>query len=201
MGVFLAAPRSVFMTHRPSVIVVEIGARSEGMDKGQGRSGSGASGKAATASRRRGSRSAGGGGASQESKSNSLGRAQEVLLKRMEEKLPLQLDKMRKLGKKTGHWIWWAFPSKLPGRSEPSPSTHVTEETAVEVIAKAPKVWRALLECICDLVEKNGKGVLPSIDHRRVGHFVRFWSNVHESPPWLKAVLERLAPFYGSEPP
>ena len=111
------------------------------------------------------------------------------------------LDKMRKLGKKTGHWIWWAFPSKLPGRSEPSPSTHVTEETAVEVIAKAPKVWRALLECICDLVEKNGKGVLPSIDHRRVGHFVRFWSNVHESPPWLKAVLERLAPFYGSEPP
>ena len=120
-----------------------------------------------------------------------------MLLKRMEDELPRALEQMREHGKKVGHWAWWAFPTELQGQSEPGFPTNVTKGTAAEVLARAPKVWRQTLECVCELAKKKGKRVLPSIDHGRVSFFVRFWAEVDESPPWMRKVLRVLKPIYG----
>ena len=126
-----------------------------------------------------------------------LGPAQEQLLVRMNEKLDEALMNMQQHGRKIGHWAWWAFPTEMPGKSEPGPATCVTKATANGVLERAPKIWRQLLECVCDLVEKDGKDVLPSIDHGRVEYFIRFWDEVDRRPKWMRSVLRRLKKFYG----
>mmetsp|Transcript_133615 Transcript_133615/g.415527 ORF Transcript_133615/g.415527 Transcript_133615/m.415527 type:complete len:98 (-) Transcript_133615:68-361(-) len=76
--------------------------------------------------------------------------------------------------------------------------TRVTRQTAPLLCASMPTsaAWREVLELICDLVEERGPAaVLPEIDHGRVSFFLGFWREVEESPPWMRAVCDRLAHF------
>ena len=135
-------------------------------------------------------------GSSKSKSTHHLGKEQILLLERMAEKLPDHLKYMKQFGVKQGHWAWWAFPTEMRGKSEPPPSTCVTRATAAIVISKAPRVWRDILECICQCAEKNGKNILPKIDHGRVKCFIRFWEQERNNPPWMKQVLRRLTAIY-----
>jgi hypothetical protein len=126
-----------------------------------------------------------------------LGIAQQHLLKRMREELPGSLAQMRSNGRKVGHWAWWAFPTELEGLAEPGKPTCVTRATAATLLLRAPEVWRDVLECVCELAEKDGKRALPLIDHGRVGYFIRFWEQEEGNPLWMQEVLERLKPVFG----
>jgi hypothetical protein len=135
----------------------------------------------------------------------------EALIKRQNEKCHSILNELTKHKQKTSHWAWWIFPTEMPGASEPPPATCVSsKEAAIELLARAPKEWRLVLEKIAELVRATSKkphhrmtlsGVLPSIDHGRVTFFVRFWREVQPSlPSWLHSVLTTLAEATG-EPP
>lgn len=124
-----------------------------------------------------------------------------LLLERQRTKLPSALAGLKRHRRKVGHWAWWCFPTELKGRSEPRPQTCVTTSTAAALAHHSPKVWRELLETICDLAEDSrvGKSVLPRIDHGRVTFFLKFWGNLPKgvTPSWLLSVLQRLEPFFG----
>eukprot|EP00518_Triparma_eleuthera_P014542 CAMPEP_0182473836 /NCGR_PEP_ID=MMETSP1319-20130603/24636_1 /TAXON_ID=172717 /ORGANISM="Bolidomonas pacifica, Strain RCC208" /LENGTH=321 /DNA_ID=CAMNT_0024674671 /DNA_START=30 /DNA_END=992 /DNA_ORIENTATION=+ len=100
------------------------------------------------------------------------------LVDKMSSRLPAALSELEAVGRKSGHWAWWAFPTTKKGDNEPPPATCVEEGTAWQLVEEAPKVWREVLEKICRLVEVNGMkfhGVLPSRDVDRVRYFVKFW--------------------------
>ena len=121
------------------------------------------------------------------------------LLTRQAERLPVALRELRRDGRKSGHWAWWAFPTAKAGFSEPEPTTRVTRETARVVLARAPRAWREVLEEVARLTAERGGDVLPSIDHGRVDFFCQFWPNVDGAPAWLTDVCATLAAAYGTE--
>jgi len=129
------------------------------------------------------------------------------LVQRMQRELPDRLRNLKANGRKTGHWVWWAWPTEKEGFSEPTPKTAVTRDNAGELIERAPPEWRQVLEKVCELVEgreKGFNGVLPSNDWNRIRFFVDFWNTVPESPPWLKdrvipCLREALAKSYGGD--
>mmetsp|Transcript_16237 Transcript_16237/g.48998 ORF Transcript_16237/g.48998 Transcript_16237/m.48998 type:complete len:172 (+) Transcript_16237:58-573(+) len=123
--------------------------------------------------------------------------AVQALLQRQRDRLPAILQELERYGRKHSHWAWWVFPTDLPGASEPGEPTWVTHETAHRLFQPdAPSAdWRAVLEKVCSLVEADGKGVLPRVDHGRVHHFLRFWADVDCSPSWMSRVLRRLGRF------
>lgn len=118
----------------------------------------------------------------------------ELLIKRQEGALPSAKQELRRYGRKTGHWAWWAFPTEKPGSAEPHPRTKVTVHTAPHLLSRAPPEWREVLELIADLVEKAGdiSSVIPSIDHGRIIYFIKFWRSIEETPVWLLCVCRRL---------
>ena len=122
-----------------------------------------------------------------------------TLLVRQAERLPAALRELRRDGRKSGHWAWWAFPTEKEGFAEPEPKTRVTRETARVVLARAPRAWREVLEEVARLTAERGSDVLPSIDHGRVDFFCQFWPNVDGAPAWLTDVCATLAAAYGTE--
>merc|ERR1719386_418332 len=98
---------------------------------------------------------------------NRMTRTTHLLVKRQNSKLPPALEELKRYKRKASCWAWWCFPTELKGACEPFPKTCVTTRTAAGLVHHAPKVWRELLETICDLAEDDniGKDVLPSIDH------------------------------------
>merc|ERR1712151_924580 len=101
-------------------------------------------------------------------------------------------NELKKEKRKTSCWAWWVFPTEKEGEG-----TRVTTTTAAELSTNASTVgkWRQVLETICDLIEANGKVVLPQIDHGRVHWFIKFWSHHEDSPQWMQAVCKRLDNF------
>ena len=72
---------------------------------------------------------------------------------------------MEENGRKTRHWVWWAFPTTKPGMSEMGPETCVTQQNAHFLFQFASKYWKLVLEKICELLEEKGiNAVIPSID-------------------------------------
>eukprot|EP00438_Fugacium_kawagutii_P031343 Skav215367 [mRNA] locus=scaffold1391:795354:795860:- [translate_table: standard] len=119
---------------------------------------------------------------------NALVRCQERDL----QKILAELDH----GAKESCWAWYIFPTEKAGLSDPN-QTRITSANAVD-LCKQPTAedWRRCLEKICDLLEARGKPpddhVLPSVDHGRVGWFVKFWTNYSKSPEWMLQVCSRL---------
>ena len=103
------------------------------------------------------------------------------------------MRELEKYGEKQGCWIWWIFPNDRPGMCDPY-ETYVTTVTCRCLFgdSAAEKQWREVMEKICDLVEKKGMNVLPSIDHGRVHFFLKFWKEREDVPTWLSECLERL---------
>mmetsp|Transcript_79123 Transcript_79123/g.229841 ORF Transcript_79123/g.229841 Transcript_79123/m.229841 type:complete len:131 (-) Transcript_79123:192-584(-) len=122
-------------------------------------------------------------------------RVLKALVRRQQERCPKILKELEKTGRKTSHWIWWVCPTQLPGRCDPIGS-YVTRETASLLLAsESAEQWRTVLETLCDLTEKNGKSVLPPVDHGRVHYFLRFWAHVPDKPEWMEHVLRKLDRF------
>ena len=143
------------------------------------------------------------------------------LLERMAGELPRALRELRAEGRKTSHWAWWAFPTEKEGAchrpehfivcratrlcthssgaSEPPPKTRVTRGNAPALLARAPDVWREVLEKVCSLITTQGADVLPSIDHDRVRFFVKFWSGIESAPDWLSTCVAVLMSVYDKE--
>ena len=89
------------------------------------------------------------------------------------------------------HWAWWVFPTEIVGKNDPA-ATCVTATTAEWLVAQDDGTWRQVLEKVCDLVEADGPRALPDRDHGRVHHFIRFWSGMQGTPPWMQRVCRRL---------
>ena len=123
-----------------------------------------------------------------------------ALLARQAEHCPRALRELRRDGRKSSHWAWWVFPTEKEGAAEPPPKTCVTRATASALVAAAPRAWRDALEETCRLVEADGRGVLPRIDHDRVRYFVRFWAGIRDAPAWLRAVCARLGDAFDAAP-
>jgi len=119
-----------------------------------------------------------------------------LLLQRQREHCPAALAQIHRLGRKDGHWLWWAFPCDVPGRSEPGPATCLTRATALDFLQHADVVWWDLIRLIADTASAhpNGlRGVLPDIDLPRVRNFCRFWRTFRDIPPSLQSVITDLA--------
>ena len=69
---------------------------------------------------------------------------------------------------------------------------------------EAPEEWPKVLILLCDLLEKSGKDIIPSIDHDRIRYFVRFWQDVEEIQQkehrWMIDVCERFDKIYKANP-
>ena len=90
------------------------------------------------------------------------------------------------------HWAWWVFPTEVVGANDPA-ATCLSPTTAGWLISQDDGTWRRTLEKICDLADADGTQVLPSADHGRVHHFLRFWSGIDGTPPWMQEVCRRLS--------
>jgi len=106
------------------------------------------------------------------------------------------LEEIHRLGRKDGHWLWWAFPCDVPGRFEPAPATCLTRATALDFLQHADVAWWDLIRLIADTASAHQdglRGVLPDIDLPRVRNFCRFWRSFRDIPPSLQSVITDLA--------
>jgi len=109
---------------------------------------------------------------------------------------PKILRELCRDGRKTSCWIWWVCPTEMPGMCDPE-SSCVTKRNARDLFdSEATEDWRAVLEKLCDLAELGkGMNVVPSIDHGRIHHFLKFWKDIPNMPQWMTSVLTRLDQF------
>lgn len=119
------------------------------------------------------------------------------LLKKQEKNLEDALEDLKTNETKTEHWAWWAFPTELPGASEPGEKSAISKRYANDLLKKAPPAWKKILHKICTLLEeKSFEEILPNNDDRgRVGHFVKFWrrvNNNNNNPKWMNHFLEKI---------
>ena len=121
------------------------------------------------------------------------------LCKKQEKNFGNILRELQTHRKKVSHWAWWVWPTELAGRSEPLPSTRVTQGNAHRLFYEGSPLWKDILEVFCDLCEKKTlTSVLPSrLDQGRVEYFIRFWADIRGSPLWFTDILDRLASRFG----
>ena len=114
---------------------------------------------------------------------------------------PKILQELNKYNEKRTHWIWWVFPTELPGRNELQYSgakipTYVTKGTAKTLLLSSARTteWKGILQVVCDLSKKYGfNKVFPAVkDRGRIGYFITFWTNLACSPQWLKKTCKCL---------
>jgi len=111
-----------------------------------------------------------------------------TLCGRMNSELPRARDELEEEGRKKSHWVWWAFPTEKKGENEPHPKTFVTSALVPELVKSVPKIWRSVLEKICDLCDVNDgsfDGIIPYNDWGRVKEFVKLFEKAKEIPEWL----------------
>jgi len=192
------------LSEAPAQSVCRLGSRSSKDDDGVGRPNSGETGgeKRGGVPRRLGSGrglfSARSDSASDEPRaarpvgSRRDEQALEVLLKRQRQALPNIMKELTKYNEKRGHYIWWIFPTSMPGAADPF-QTYVTNATAPALFSsETSEVWQEVLEKICEMIDASGMKVLPRIDHGRIYYFLQLWKDVPEQPEWFAAVIERL---------
>ena len=122
------------------------------------------------------------------------------MVQRQSKYLPSALEGLKEYGEKTGHYAWWLWPTAKEGFAEPEPCTRVTSETAADLLRYAPPVWRECLEFSTELIKKDGKEVIPSIDHGRIEYFIKEWEEHKCTPKWLHKVLADLRPVFLPKP-
>mmetsp|Transcript_65514 Transcript_65514/g.124994 ORF Transcript_65514/g.124994 Transcript_65514/m.124994 type:complete len:251 (-) Transcript_65514:28-780(-) len=128
-----------------------------------------------------------------ESRSDMI--AYEALVEKQRSRMKSILSELQKHGQKTSCWAWYVFPTDKAGNCDPA-NTRVTATNAARLFSgQAAETWQCVLEKVCELLEERGMNVLPRIDHGRILWFIKFWSELSESPEWMEAVLRRLRKF------
>jgi len=131
-----------------------------------------------------------------EEKKEPLDPTIQTLVNKQQLYLPNALDILNRVGKKEGHWAWWAFPGTKFGRFEGLPKTKVTFGTAQQLIDNAPDVWQQVLQRICTLITNYGYDyVIPREDWGRVAFFYDFWCCVPSLPQWMITFIPHLTTF------
>lgn len=121
--------------------------------------------------------------------------AYDALVEKQRSRMKSILSELQKHGQKTSCWAWYVFPTDKAGNCDPA-KTRVTATNAARLFSgQAAGTWQCVLEKICELLEEKGMSVLPRIDHGRVFWFIKFWSELSESPEWMGAILRRLRKF------
>eukprot|EP00747_Dinoflagellata_sp_TGD_P217071 gnl/TRDRNA2_/TRDRNA2_89516_c0_seq2.p1 gnl/TRDRNA2_/TRDRNA2_89516_c0~~gnl/TRDRNA2_/TRDRNA2_89516_c0_seq2.p1 ORF type:complete len:204 (+),score=20.35 gnl/TRDRNA2_/TRDRNA2_89516_c0_seq2:226-837(+) len=123
--------------------------------------------------------------------------AYESLVLKQEQLLGSILAELETCGRKTGHWLWWVFPTEAIGDHDPA-NTRVTTSTAIHLCynESTAELWRRVLEKICDLIEQHGHAhVLPRRHHGRIHYFILFWKDLDGTPDWMQLVCSRLDKF------
>ena len=118
-----------------------------------------------------------------------------LLLKRQLATCPGASAELRRVGRKSGHWLWWAFPCDVPGRSEPTPATFLTRANALDFLQRADVTWWNLITQIVANARVNHRGlrgVLPDIDLPRVRAFCQFWGGLIGVPSKLQLIVKDL---------
>ena len=111
------------------------------------------------------------------------------LVVRQREHLGSAMDELLCYDAKVGHWAWWAFPTPIPGQSEPQPPCYITPAMAPALLDRAPPCWKSLLECLAHLLQRRRlDDVLPARDLARFADFLAFWSEV-ACPQRIRQVL------------
>lgn len=153
-----------------------------------------------------------GGQKSKMSEKTSADTVIDALVGKQRDVFPKIIKELTTDGKKTSHWIWWVFPSEMPGTSEPGTKTYVEPKTAGQLLSKADlKSWVEILSKIDQLLtnalqspplasgNKPDKDIIPSIDHGRIKYSLEFWlvtvAQETAKHPEFKNALEALARF------
>mmetsp|Transcript_79781 Transcript_79781/g.165787 ORF Transcript_79781/g.165787 Transcript_79781/m.165787 type:complete len:288 (-) Transcript_79781:84-947(-) len=112
------------------------------------------------------------------------------------EELPSILQELEINQRKVHCWIWWVFPTEMPGMCDPK-NTSIKKSNAHKLFGEgsAEDDWRKVVEKICDLLDARGMTVLPRIDHGRIHHFLKMWQVVPNKPDWMEEALVRLEKF------
>jgi len=129
-----------------------------------------------------------------EEKKEPLDPTIQTLVNKQQLYLPNALDILNRVGKKEGHWAWWAFPGTKFGRFEGPPKTKVTFGTAQQLIDNAPDVWQQVLQRICTLITNYGYDYVI-LDWGRVAFFYDFWCCVPSLPQWMITFIPHLTTF------
>jgi DNA mismatch repair ATPase MutL len=131
---------------------------------------------------------------------------QKNLIAKQKKYFPQILDELQKNKKKTGHWIWWVFPTEMPGASEPEPKTSVQASSADYLLSNADiDAWSEILEEMYNLLNANAhagrpdSAVIPNIDHGRINYALKFWlgtvEGITKRYPRFHKALVNLAQF------
>ena len=98
-----------------------------------------------------------------------------------------------KAGNKTSHWAWWIFPTEKIGESDDL-KTSVSIDTYHQFLRNIDlDTWREILQEVA-----NEPGKMPQQDHRRIGHFCKFWSQsrLTHIPRWLPGIITTLGLYF-----
>eukprot|EP00746_Dinoflagellata_sp_MGD_P127371 gnl/MRDRNA2_/MRDRNA2_61965_c0_seq1.p1 gnl/MRDRNA2_/MRDRNA2_61965_c0~~gnl/MRDRNA2_/MRDRNA2_61965_c0_seq1.p1 ORF type:complete len:182 (+),score=28.47 gnl/MRDRNA2_/MRDRNA2_61965_c0_seq1:100-645(+) len=118
--------------------------------------------------------------------------AMDRLLEAQAERLPGIIRELER-GHKKGHWIWYVFPTSMPGNCDPR-ATYVTPLTVGNLFEDpaTEQQWQRALELICEQVQNDHMKALPRIDHGRIHHFIKEWKKLNHGSSWMSEVVSRL---------
>ena len=106
-----------------------------------------------------------------------------LLKKKQREHLKKALKDLNTHNKKTGHWIWWAFPTEKKGYSEPGEKTSVTQNSFVELLENPTSEWVSIIDKFLSISNTtNNKlfDIVPSVDHDRINFFFNLFDSTKD---------------------
>mmetsp|Transcript_12362 Transcript_12362/g.23270 ORF Transcript_12362/g.23270 Transcript_12362/m.23270 type:complete len:134 (+) Transcript_12362:85-486(+) len=119
-------------------------------------------------------------------------RGMKALQRAQDDQLPEIIRELER-GRKRGHWIWYVFPTSMPGMADPR-DTFVTASTCKGLFEDEGRAanWQKAMELVCDQVEKDGMVALPRVDWGRIHYFLKEWKELDHKSDWMTTCLERL---------
>tara|TARA_Y100000389_G_scaffold198050_1_gene233860 strand:+ start:6649 stop:7362 length:714 start_codon:yes stop_codon:yes gene_type:complete len=80
--------------------------------------------------------------------------------------------------RKTGHWVWYVFPTSNVGKNDPHSTALNNREDLMAIMRMDShrKIWVEILQLLATAIRsQQSRVVLPSCDHGRVNFFLQEW--------------------------
>merc|ERR1712146_204260 len=115
----------------------------------------------------------------------------DILIEKQSKYLSLCKEDLLENKRKTGHWIWYVFPTSQKGRSESEPKTCVENENHARRLLHSPSYpqWKEILNMIVNMKLKD---VFQAHDINRIRYFVSEWKTYDLNDIDMKYILTRL---------
>lgn len=103
------------------------------------------------------------------------------LLKAQKQFFPKILKTFSKpeMWEKKDHWAWYVWPTKKEGIHDPL-KTAVKNVVDIEYILSDPVIllfWKQIFSNLAGVIDKKGRKGIPSLDHGRIGNFIKEWTS------------------------